>query len=228
VKTSVAEPDLDALPDGELIARFRERDEAAVRLLTGRYNQRLFRVARSILRDEAEAEDVVQETYVRAFAGAAGFRGESSLATWLTRIAVNEALGRLRRRRPTVEWDADGLGPIEAQRIAASSPAAPRDPERIMADRQIHDLLEQSIDRLPDAFRAVFVARMVEGLSVEETADLFGLKPETVKTRVHRARVRLRRDLDQHLGGFVSSAFAFDGERCRRMTENVLSRLRDL
>jgi RNA polymerase sigma-70 factor (ECF subfamily) len=218
--------EVDALPDDELVARFRERDEAAVRLLTGRYNRRLYRVARSILRDDAEAEDVVQETYVRAFASAAGFRGESSLATWLTRIAVNEALGRLRRRRPMVEWDAAGDDRIEAERIAASSPAAPRDPERTMADRQIHDLLEQSIDRLPDAFRTVFVARMVEGLSVEETADLFGLKPETVKTRVHRARVRLRRDLDQQLGGFVANAFSFDGERCRRMTENVVARLK--
>lgn len=226
--TTVLGRDLGALSDVELMARFRERDEEAVRLLTGRYNRRLFRVARSILRDDAEAEDVVQETYVRAFAGAAGFRGESSLATWLTRIAVNEALGRLRRRRPTVEWGAETAEGIEAERIVASSPAAPRDPERTMADRQIHDLLEQSIDRLPDAFRTVFVARMVEGLSIEETADLFGLKPETVKTRVHRARVRLRRDLDQHLGGFVSSAFSFDGERCKRLTEAVVNRLRSV
>lgn len=218
--------DVHALTDAELVACLRERDEEAVRLITGRYNRRLFRVARAILRDDAEAEDVVQETYVRAFVGAAGFRGEASLATWLTRIAVNEALGRLRRRRPMVEWDAESEDRIEAERIVASSPAAPRDPERTMADRQIHDLLERSIDRLPDAFRAVFVARMVEGLSVEETADLFGLKPETVKTRVHRARVRLRRDLDQQLGGYMTNAFSFDGERCRRMTEGVLERLR--
>ena len=223
------ERDVNALPDDELVARFRERDEDAVRLITGRCNQRLFRVARGILRDDAEAEDVVQETYVRAFVGAAGFRGEASLATWLTRIAVNEALGRLRRRRPLVEWGAEGQDRekyLEAEGIGASSPAAPRDPERTMADRQMHDLLERSIDRLPDAFRSVFVARMVEGLSVEETAALFGLKPETVKTRVHRARVRLRRDLDQQLGGFVSSAFSFDGERCQRMTDAVLARLR--
>jgi RNA polymerase sigma-70 factor (ECF subfamily) len=218
--------DSDALSDEELVESFRHRDEAAVRVLTGRYNRRLFRIARGILRDDAEAEDVVQETYVRAFVSLRSFRGEASLATWLTRIAVNEALGRLRRRRPTVEWEVHGEDRIQAERAVAAS--LTRDPERIMADRQMHDLIEQSIDRLPDAFRTVFIARIVEGLSVDETAELFGLRPETVKTRVHRARARLRRDLDRQLGPMMGDAFSFDGPRCARLTEVVVDRIRHL
>jgi RNA polymerase sigma-70 factor (ECF subfamily) len=211
--------------DEDLLALFRRRDEGAVRVLTGRYNQRLFRVARGILRDDAEAEDVVQDTYVRAFTTSQVFRGEASLATWLTRIAVNEALGRLRRRKPTVEWDSHGEDRIEAERLTDGPSVAVPDPERTMADRQLHGWLEASIDRLPDAFRTVFIARMVEGLSIEETADLLGLKPETVKTRVHRARVRLRRDLDAQLGPMLGGAFSFDGARCARLTEAVVRRI---
>jgi RNA polymerase sigma-70 factor (ECF subfamily) len=212
--------------DEELLEPFRRRDETAVRLLTTRHNQRLFRIARGILRDDAEAEDVVQDTYMRALTSLDGFRGESSFSTWLTRIAMNEALGRLRKRRPTVTWDEHG---DEAPRSDVPPRAASlvANPEQTMADRQLHALLEESIDRLPDAFRVVFIARLVEGLSIEETADLFGLRPETVKTRVHRARVRLRRDLDERLGPVMGQAFQFDGERCARLTEAVVRRLRD-
>ncbi len=211
-----------ALTDEDLVERCRHRDEAAVRALTTRHNRRLFRIARGILRNDAEAEDVVQDTYVRAFTGLEGFRGDASFLTWITRIAMNEALGRLRKRRPTVEWVEDGEDRVDVARMQAPLPSATRDPERIMADRQMHDLLEGAIDRLPDAFRTVFIARMVEGLTIEETADLFGLRPETVKTRVHRARVRLRQDLDLQLRPMLSGAFPFDGERCARLTEAVV------
>jgi RNA polymerase sigma-70 factor (ECF subfamily) len=208
--------------DEDLVERCRHRDEAAVRALTTRHNRRLFRIARGILRDDAEAEDVVQDTYVRAFTGLEGFRGDASFATWITRIAMNEALGRLRKRRPTVEWVEDGEDRVDVARAMAPLPSATRDPERTMADRQMHDLLESAIDRLPDAFRTVFIARMVEGLTIDETADLFGIRPETVKTRVHRARLRLRHDLDRQLRPMLSGAFPFDGARCARLTEAVV------
>jgi len=198
----------------ELVLRCRAGDEAAVRELTRRYNRRLFRVARSIVRDELEAEDVVQEAYVRAFTRLEQFRGESNIGTWLVRIVMNEALGRVKRRRPTVDVD-DAL-------LASPSP----DPENLMAQDELRGLLERSIDKLPAPFRTVFVARMVEGMSVEDTADAFGLKPETVKTRVHRARQRLRRTLEQECGPALLEAFGFDGERCDRLTNRVVARLR--
>jgi RNA polymerase sigma-70 factor (ECF subfamily) len=213
--------ELDALSDEALLGPFGERDEAAVRVLTTRYNRRLFRVARAILRDEVEAEDVVQETYVRALTSLQGFRGESSFSTWITRIAVNEALGRLRKRRPTVAWDEESE-PVD---LAAPASWRPVSPEQTMAHRELQDLVEASIDRLPDAFRAVFVARMVEGLSVDETAALFDIKPETVKTRVHRARARIRQDLQARVGSTIENAFAFDGARCARLTNTVVTRI---
>ena len=186
--TQVEQAQADSLKDEELVGRARERDEAAVRSLTRRYNRRLVRVARSILRDDAEAEDVVQETYVRAFTGLDMFRGDAAFGTWITRIAMNEALGRLRKRRPTVNWETYGENRMPAQIIAFPVSAASNDPEKIMAQSEIRVVLEKAIDELPDSFRAVFVARIVESMTVEETADLYGLKPETVKTRLHRAR----------------------------------------
>ncbi len=215
----------EKLDDEKLVQRARERDEAAVRAITQRYNRRLFRVARSILRDDAEAEDVVQETYVRAFTGLEHFRGDAAFGTWITRIAMNEALGRLRKRRPTVDWETYGENRTQAEIINFPISVASNDPERIMAQAEIRAVLEHAIDELPDAFRAVFVARIVEGMSIEETADLFGLRAETVKTRLHRARNLLRDALDKQLGPALTSTFPFDGRRCERMTEQVVSRL---
>ncbi len=217
--------DIDRLNDEELVGRVRTRDESAVRAITRRYNRRLFRIARSILRDDAEAEDVVQEAYVRAFTGLDQFRGDAAFGTWITRIAMNEALGRLRRRRPTVDWESYGENRTTAQVVNFPVSAASNDPERTMAQSEIRDVLERAIDDLPDAFRAVFVARLVEDMTVEETADLFGLKPETVKTRLHRARSLLRDALDKQLGPKLTSAFPFDGHRCDRMTDAVVRRV---
>jgi RNA polymerase sigma-70 factor (ECF subfamily) len=215
----------EALGDEELVRMARARDETAVRVITRRYNRRLFRIARSILRNDAEAEDVVQETYVRAFTGLDMFRGDAAFGTWITRIAMNEALGRLRRRRPTVDWDTYGTNRNEAEIIHFPVSAAGGDPEKAMAQSEIRTVLEHAIDALPDAFRAVFVARIVEGMSVDETADLFGLQPETVKTRLHRARVLLRAELDKQLGPALTSSFPFGGRRCERMTETIVSRI---
>lgn len=218
--------DTEALTDEELVGRARAREEAAVRTLTRRYNRRLFRVARSILRNDAEAEDVVQETYVRAFTGLDKFRGEASFSTWLTRIAMNEALGRLRRRRTTVEWTTYGADRAQAEIIQFPVSAAGADPERTMAQGEIRTVLERLIDELPGSFRAVFVARIVEGMSVEETAALYGLKEETVKTRLHRARTLLRAALANQLGPALTDTFPFGGQRCERMTETIVRRLR--
>ena len=215
----------EGLNDKDLVRLARERDEAAVRAITSRYNRRLFRIARSILRNDAEAEDVVQETYVRAFTGLDLFRGDAAFGTWITRIAMNEALGRLRRRRPTVDWETYGANRNEAEIINFPASAAGIDPEKTMAQSEVRAVLEHAIDELPDAFRAVFVTRIVEGMSVEETADLFGLQPETVKTRLHRARVLLRAELDRHLGPALTSTFPFGGRRCERMTEVVVRRI---
>jgi len=217
----------EALSDEDLVNLARARDEIAVRAITKRYNRRLFRIARSILRNDAEAEDVVQETYVRAFTGLDLFRGDAGFGTWITRIAMNEALGRLRRRRrrPTVDWETYGANRSQAEIIHFPASAASSDPEKTMAQGEVRAVLEQAIDELPDAFRAVFVARIVEGMSVEETADLFGLQPETVKTRLHRARLLLREELDKQLGPALTSSFPFDGQRCDRMTEAVVGRV---
>src|SRR6476659_8665737 len=184
-------------------------------------DDRLVELARG--RDDAEAEDVVQETYVRAMTGLEHFRGDASFGTWITRIAMNEALGRLRRRRPTVDWETYGVNRPQAEIIHFPASMAGSDPEQSMAQGEIRAVLERAIDELPDAFRAVFVARIVEGMSVEETADLFGLQPETVKTRLHRARLLLRAELDKQLGPALTSSFPFDGRRCDRMTEVVVA-----
>ena len=196
-----------------------------MRELTRRHNRRLFRLARGIVRDDSDAEDVVQDAYARAFLGLERFRGDAAFGTWIGRIVVNEALGRLRRRRPTVEWAAESEDRMQAHVLAFPQGSHPPDPEQSMANREMITALERAIDALPDPFRVVFMARLVEGLSIEETAALLNLRPETVKTRVHRARQRVRADLEKQLGPLVSAAFRFDGARCERLTDNVIQAL---
>lgn len=218
-------PDPRLLDDSELTRRARDRDEAAIRVLMQRYNRRLFRIARGVLRNDAEAEDVVQEAYVRAFTRLAEFRGESSFGTWISRIAYNEALGRLRRQRPTTELSAiDNMK--HADIIPFPCMTVATDPERNMAQREVQKLLEKAIDDLPEDFRSVLISRAVEGLSIEDTAVVLGIKPQTVKTRLHRARKLLHDALDRHLAPGLTDVFPFGGTRCERMTESVLRRLR--
>jgi RNA polymerase sigma-70 factor (ECF subfamily) len=211
--------------DADLVARALARDEAAVRLIMQTNNRRLYRLARGILRNDSEAEDVVQETYVRAFTHLESFRGDSSLATWLARIAMNEALGRLRKQRPSVDLNTLAPGVLEAQIIQFPLSAAPEDPEKTMAQREIQHVVEHAIDELPDVFRIVFITRVIEGMNVEETAEILGVKPETVKTRLHRARAMLRDNVEKKIGPVVMEAFPFAGKRCERLTEAVLKRL---
>jgi len=214
-----------ASADAGLVQRARDREEAAIRALMQANNRRLFRLARGILRNDAEAEDVVQETWVRAFTHLDSFRGDSSFATWLSRIAMNEALGRLRRARPNVEWTTLPPGTLEAQIIQFPNSSANEDPEKSMAQREIRHVVEHAIDELPEAFRIVFITRVIEGMNVEETAELLDLKPETVKTRLHRARNMLKENVERKIGPVVLEAFPFAGKRCERLTEAVLKRL---
>jgi RNA polymerase sigma-70 factor, ECF subfamily len=218
--------DFDALGDAELVQLARQRDAGAFRAIMRRYNRRLYRVARSVTRDDSEAEDVVQEAYLRALTNLGAFRGDSSLATWLTRIALNEALGRLRRRRPTVELSTlDAEGHDETHVIPFPLMTANCDPERTVAQREIRLLLERAIDDLPEIFRIVFVMREIEELSVEETANFLNMPEATVKTRLHRARRLLRQALDEQLAPALADTFPFDGMRCTRMADKVLERL---
>jgi RNA polymerase sigma-70 factor (ECF subfamily) len=214
-----------AAGDAELVKRALAREEAAVRAIIKANNRRLYRLARGILRNDSEAEDVVQETYVRAFTHLTDFRGESSLSTWLSRIAMNEAMGRLRRQRPGVEISSLPQGALEAQIIQFPLMSTADDPEKSMAQREIHQVVEGAIDELPEAFRLVFITRVVEGMNVEETAELLDLKPETVKTRLHRARAMLRDNVEKKIGPVIMEVFPFAGRRCDRLTEAVLKRL---
>jgi len=219
--------DTDALGDADLTRLAQQGDAAAFRAIMRRHNRLLYRVARSVVRDDSEAEDVVQEAYVRAFTGLAEFRGEASLSTWLTRIALNEALGRLRRQRPTVDLKAlDAVQERDRTHIIPF-PLMPTqtDPERTAAQREIRRVLQQAIDGLPEPFRVVFVLRDVEEMSVEETAAHLGLRRETVKTRLFRARRLLRRALDEEFASALKDTFPFAGPRCARITDAVLSRL---
>ena len=209
----------------ELIERARRRDEAALREIMQANNRRLYRLARGILRSDSDAEDVVQETYVRAFTHLDDFLGTSALSTWLSRIAINEALGRLRSRRPQVELGSVPEATLEAQIIKFPLSSAATDPERSMAQREIQRVVEHAVDELSDAFRMVFIARVMEGMSMEETAELLGIKSETVKTRLHRARTLLRENVEKKIGPVVMDAFPFAGQRCERLTEAVLKRL---
>ncbi|MBF9234573.1 RNA polymerase sigma factor [Microvirga alba] len=218
---------LDDLSDMALVERARGRDGAAFGLIMQRYNRRLYRVARSVLRDDTEAEDVVQETYLRAFTHLGGFRGDATLSTWLTRIALNEALGRLRHQRPAVELKhLDTINEQgEARVIVLPTGRHHSDPEVAAARSEIRRLLERAVDQLPDPFRVVFVLRDIEEMSIEETASQLGLKPETVKTRLHRARHILRRALNETLSSALVDVFPFAGARCGRITRAVLERL---
>ncbi len=217
--------DYAALDDAELVACVVAGERDAFRQIMQRCNQRMFRVVRGVIRNEAEAEDVVQEAYVHAFEKLGSFRGEASLATWLTRIALNEAYGRMRRRRDSVDIDdIDANGPA-AQLIAFPGHLLGDDPAEEAARAQMRRLLEQAVDELPEAFRLVYVLRDVEGCSVEDTAGVLGIRPETVKTRLHRARRQLRDVLASRVSAVQADAFQFMGARCMRMTEVVMARI---
>lgn len=213
-----------SLDDADLVRRTLAGDPVAFRRIMQQHNRRLYRIARGVLRNNSDAEDAVQEAYVSAFTHLSSFRGESSLAAWLSRITMNEALGRLRARRPTVDI-ATLIGTKEAEIIQFPVSTQNDNPEQTMAQRQILQLVEQATDNLPETYRLVFVTRVIEGMSVEETADLLGIKQETVKTRLHRARQLVRDQLNKQIGPVLMDAFPFAGRRCERMSDVVMKRL---
>ncbi len=193
-------------------------DVEAFERMMRRHNRRLFRVARSILRDDADAEDAVQDGYIRAYQGIAEFRGQASLATWLTRIIVNQALEHRRRKGRLQEEAAD---PDAMADITDETET----PESLVMRSQLTHLIETSIDRLPEAWRTVFILRAVEGLSVAETAAALDISEANTKVRFLRARVSLRETLGRQLGPILENTFNFLGSRCDRIVARVLARL---
>jgi RNA polymerase sigma-70 factor (ECF subfamily) len=216
-------PEMERRDERLLAQRALAGEEEALRLIMARNNRRLYRIARSILLDSHEAEDVVQEAYFKAFTHLDGFRGEAGLATWLARITINEASARVRRRAKLIHYF---VAPKkESEGIFASRTKDHVDPEKSLAQREILRLVEQATDRLPEDFRVVFVLRVIEGLGVAETAQILELRPETVKTRLHRARRLIRDQLEKDIGPFVMEAFPFGGARCAQSARAVLARL---
>ncbi len=215
--------ELSRLVDAELVRIACEGSVSALRLIVRRHNQRLYRVARAIVRDDVEAEDVLQETYLSAFRNLAQFRADASLATWLTRIAVNKAVDR--RERAEMMLPLEALDKIERPVAVMPHLASENDPERTAARSQIRDLLERAIDSLPEPFRVVFVLRMVEQLDTQETASSLGLREETVKTRLHRAKALLRKQLKPTLASALTDTFPFQDPRCAAFTDALLAQL---
>ncbi|WFU50532.1 RNA polymerase sigma factor [Sinorhizobium terangae] len=201
------------------------QDIDAFRAIMRTHNRKLYRIARSIVQNNSDAEDVLQEAYVRAFTHFSDFRGDSAITTWLSRIVINEALGRLRQGRRRRRLAEDMLQTHQAEIIAFPRNADTDDPEKTMAQRQILDLVEKATDQLPDIYRTVFVMRVIEGLSNEETAELLALRPETVRTRLFRARHLIKEQLEKQIGPLLLDAFPFAGKRCERLTEAVLARI---
>lgn len=225
----------ESMPDIEIAGRIAAGDQDAFHLLMRRYNQKLYRTARSILKDDAEAEDAVQESYLLAYRAMAGFRGDAKLSTWLVRIVVNEAIARSRRRIRSAEvirLDSDRNGDtrpaeLEAERESMQGDAAEQ-PEARASRAEIRLLLEKKIDGLPDMFRAVFVLRAVEEMSAEETAAALGIPDATVRSRYFRAKGLLREALAREVDLALDDAFSFDGARCDRIVESVLLRIREV
>ena len=216
-----------APPDELALAkRCADRDPAALRELMGANNQRMFRAAWSVLKDRYEAEEAVQSAYLKAFNAIGDFAGRSALSTWLTRIVINEALGRLRsERRRRTALESEGVAVLDHYREALMRGSEPVAPDAAMAREQLRRMLEQAIGSLPAGFRTVFVLREIEGLSVEEAAEALGIPAATVKTRLHRARQRLQQALAPEVHSALTGTFPFAGADCDRLTRRVLEAL---
>ena len=219
--------DFAAAGDSDLAALCAARDESALRHVITGNNQRLFRAAWSILKDRGEAEEAVQAAYLSAFARIGSFEARSSLSTWLTRIVINEALGRLRAvRRRKAQLDKAGVLVMDEYRDKLMRGSEPAAPDAALAREQLRMLLEEAIAGLPDSFRTVFVLREIEGLTVEETALALDLPRNTVKTRLLRARRKLQDALAPDVHGALAGSFPFAGADCAAMTERVIAALR--
>jgi RNA polymerase sigma-70 factor (ECF subfamily) len=212
--TAIA-PRLAALGDAEIVDRIRAGEIALFELLMRRYNQRLYRIARTIVGDDGEAEDVTQDTYVRAYEHLGQFAGRAPFSTWLTRIAVHEALARRDRRGRQVALEES------MPALASTGPG----PEQRAADRELRHAIEAAVETLPDVYRSAFMLRDIEGLSTAETAACLDVTEETVKTRLHRARALLRNHINARVGATVRDTFQFAGARCDHIVARVMARL---
>ncbi|HEX6836822.1 MAG TPA: RNA polymerase sigma factor [Polyangia bacterium] len=208
------------LSDEDVVARVRGGDTAVFEILMRRYNQRLFRAARAILRDDADAEDAVQQAYLAAYAHLDQFAGTARFSTWLTRIAIREALGKLRtrKRRGEVELDVQ-----QEETMMKDEPD--ESPEQYANRRELSGILEAAVDGLPEIYRVVFMMREVEQLSTSECAEVLELSEEAVKVRLHRARAMLREGLFARVDKSLSSTFPFLGARCDRIVAAVMAKL---
>jgi RNA polymerase sigma-70 factor (ECF subfamily) len=211
-----------ALTDAEIVRRVRAGERALFEILMRRHNQRLYRAARAVVKDESDVEDVMQQAYVNAFTHLHQFEERAQFSTWLTRITLNEAFGRRRKVRQSESAQALEEDPGEfMDTIESPQP----DPERQAYAHELHRLLEQAVDALPETYRCVFMLRDIEGLSTSETGEGLGLGEEAVKTRLHRARAMIRREVTARIGAVAPGAFQFHAPRCDRVVAAVLARL---
>ena len=210
-----------------LARRVADRDERAFEALMRKHNQLLYRIARSILQDDDEAEDAVQDAYLAAYRNIATFRGGAKLSTWLARIVINESYAQLRKRKPgvVVPFSNDGSDGFDS-RDHAMTDETREEPERTAMRSELRRMLESKIDALPEQFRTAFILREVEEMSVEQAAAVLLLPPATVRTRAFRARALLRESLARDIDTATPDAFGFAGERCDRIVAAVLGRLR--
>jgi RNA polymerase sigma-70 factor (ECF subfamily) len=227
MRSAEAARDTSAEDDRALVARIVGGDAAAFETVMRRHNGALFRTARAILRDDAEAEDALQDAYLAAYRNLDAFRGEARLATWLTRIVINQALGRLRARRRdnVVELHDDVVALADERSEDAMDDAPAGSPESAAMRAQLRRLLEREIDALPVAFRTAFVLREVEEMPIGEVAECLAIPEATVRTRVFRARAMLRAALAEQLDLVTGDVFGFAGARCDRIVAAVLARL---
>jgi RNA polymerase sigma-70 factor (ECF subfamily) len=220
--TTAGTSQLHLLTDGELVERVLAGELSTYEVIMRRHNQRLYRAARAILRDDDEAEDVLQHTYVRAYQHLHDFAGEAQFSTWLTRIAVNESLARLKRRQRIS--DPAGTDQARGQTMDLLESPTPN-PEQRLLEVETRRVLEAAIDTLPEAYRVVFMLREIEEMSTAEAAACLELSEDVVKVRLHRARRMLRRELYARTGAASAQAFLFMGERCDRVVRSVLDAL---
>ena len=209
-----------ALSDEDAVRRVLAGDAASFELLMRRYNQRIFRVVRSIVGNDGEAEDVVQDAYVRAFEHLAQFAGRAKFSTWLTRIAVHEAMARQRRRKSMQLVDLSDPKNLGIEPLMENETA-----EQLACTKELGGILTQAIDTLPDELRAVFTMRIIEDLDTQETALCLDLSEANVKVRLHRARSLLKERIDEQIGTAARQVYQFDGDRCDRIVKTVIARL---
>ncbi|HEY7291001.1 MAG TPA: RNA polymerase sigma factor [Vicinamibacterales bacterium] len=213
------------LTDAEIVKRVIDGDRALFEILMRRHNQRVYRAARSVVKDEEEVEDVMQQAYMNAFVHLQQFEERSQFSTWMIRIALNEAFARRRRLLAATTRTATNTDIESIQNAMDTTTTSQPDPERQAYAGELRRLLEEAVDALPDTYRSVFVLRDVEGLTTSETSEGLGLGEEAVKTRLHRARAMIRQRVTERLGGAVAQAFQFQAPRCDRVVAAVLARI---